>query len=135
MLSFAELSSYFKTSGGPVLYTTTAFGPLVGFGTGWIFYISRATAFAANVTVMVAYLGAIWPWFVTDTGWTLFIVVTCVGLTVANYVGVKDGIRTLAIFTFFIACSVRILLCYKTLFLIQALTETQNRQRHQNNDE
>ena len=101
VLSFAELSSYFKTSGGPVLYTTTAFGPLVGFGTGWIFYISRATAFSANITVMAAYLGAIWPWLITDTGWTLFIVATCVGLTVANYVGVKDGIRTLAVFTFF----------------------------------
>ncbi len=65
VLSFAELSSYFKASGGPVLFTTTAFGPLVGFGTGWIFYISRATAFSANITVMAAYLGAIWPWLMS----------------------------------------------------------------------
>ena len=64
VLSFAELSSYFKTSGGPILYTTVAFGRVVGFGTGWMFYVSRATAFAANITVMAIYLGAIWPWFI-----------------------------------------------------------------------
>lgn len=101
VLSFAELSSYFKTSGGPVLYTTTAFGPLVGFGTGWVFYVSRATAFAANVTVMATYLGAIWPWIATDAGRIIFIVSVTFGLTVANYVGVKDGLRTIAIITFF----------------------------------
>jgi len=101
VLSYAELSSYFKSSGGPVLYTTTAFGPLVGFGTGWIFYVSRATAFAANITVMAIYLGAIWPWIITDTGRFLFILVITVGLTVANFIGVKDGVRTMAVFTFF----------------------------------
>jgi len=101
VLSFAEISSYFKSSGGPVLYTTTAFGPLVGFGTGWVFYVSRATAFAANVTVMATYLGSIWPWIATDAGRIVFIAVTTAGLTTANYVGVKDGIRTIAIFTFF----------------------------------
>lgn len=99
VLSFAELSSYFRDSGGPVLYTRAAFGKLVGFGTGWIFYISRMTAFAANTTAMATYLGAIWPWFATDFGRTLFIITICGGLTAINYVGVKDGIRTIATFT------------------------------------
>ncbi len=31
VLSFAELSSYFRESGGPVLFAKTAFGPLAGF--------------------------------------------------------------------------------------------------------
>jgi len=100
VLSFAELSSFFSDSGGPVLYTTSAFGPLVGFSTGWIFYISRMTAFAANTTAMAIYLGAIWPWIGTDAGRASFIVVIILGLTAANYVGVKDGIRTIAAFTF-----------------------------------
>jgi len=100
VLSFAELAGYFRESGGPVLYTTTAFGPLVGFSTGWIFYTSRMTAFAANATAMAVYLGAIWPWIASDTGRALFITTICVGLTFANYFGVKDGIRTVAIFTF-----------------------------------
>ena len=54
VLTFAELASYFKDSGGPVLYTTTAFGPLIGFSTGWLLFISRMTAFAANTTVMAS---------------------------------------------------------------------------------
>ena len=100
VLSFAELTSFFRDSGGPVLYTTTAFGPLVGFSTGWIFYISRMTAFSANVTAMAIYLGAIWPWIATEFGRISFIIFICIGLTAANYVGVKDGIRTIAAFTF-----------------------------------
>lgn len=101
VLSFAELASYFRDSGGPVLYTTTAFGPLVGFGTGWIFYISRMTAFAANTTAMAIYLGAIWPWISTGPGHAFFIFAVCASLTAVNYKGVKDGIRTLGAFTFF----------------------------------
>ena len=34
VLTFAQLASYFRESGGPVIYTTNAFGPFVGFGTG-----------------------------------------------------------------------------------------------------
>ncbi len=52
VLTFAELASYFKESGGPVLFTTSAFGPLAGFSTGWLLFISRMAAFAANTTVM-----------------------------------------------------------------------------------
>ena len=100
VLTFAELASYFKDSGGPVLFTTTAFGPLVGFSTGWILFISRMTAFAANTTVMAVYLGAVWPWFSDGIGRTLLIVVVCGALTFANYIGVKDGVRTMAVFTF-----------------------------------
>jgi amino acid transporter len=100
VLTFAELASYFKDSGGPVLFTTTAFGPLVGFSTGWLLFISRMTAFAANSTVMAVYLGAVWPWFADGIGRTTLIVVVCSALTLANYFGVKDGVRTMAVFTF-----------------------------------
>jgi amino acid transporter len=100
VLSFAELSSYFRESGGPVLFAKSAFGPLAGFSSGWLLYISRFTAFAANTTAMALYLGALWPWVATDVGRISFISVVCVGLTIANYVGVKDGVRTLAVFTF-----------------------------------
>jgi len=99
VLSFAELSSYFRESGGPVLFAKTAFGPLAGFSSGWLLYISRLSAFAANTTAMALYLGALWPWIATDVGRLTFITTVCVGLTSANYVGVKDGIRTLALFT------------------------------------
>ena len=99
VLSFAELSSYFRNSGGPVLFAQTAFGPLAGFSSGWLLYVSRLSAFAANSTAMATYLGALWPWVATATGRSVFIATLCVGLTAANYVGVRDGIRTLAAFT------------------------------------
>lgn len=101
VLTFAELASYFKDSGGPVLYTTTAFGPLIGFSTGWTLFISRMTAFAANTTVMAIYLGAVFPWFAEGIGRTILIIVVCSSLTYANYVGVRAGVRTMAVITFF----------------------------------
>ncbi|MGI9204321.1 MAG: APC family permease [Woeseiaceae bacterium] len=101
VLTFAELASYFKESGGPVLFTTTAFGPLVGFSTGWILFISRMTAFAANTTVMALYLGAVWPWFQTGLGRTLLITFICSLLTWVNFIGLKEGLRTMAIITVF----------------------------------
>ena len=101
VLTFAELASYFKDSGGPVLYTTTAFGPLIGFSTGWVLFISRMTAFAANTTVMAIYLGDVVPWFADGIGRALLVVVVCGTLTWANYVGVRAGVRTMAVITFF----------------------------------
>jgi len=101
VLTFAELTSYFKESGGPVLFTTSAFGPLVGFSTGWILFISRMTAFAANTTVMAVYLGAVWPWFQSGIGRMLLITFICTTLTWVNFIGVKEGLRTMAVITVF----------------------------------
>jgi len=101
VLTYSELASYFRESGGPVLYTTAAFGPLTGFTTGWILFLSRMTAFAANATVMAIYLGAIWPWFAEGAGRTLLIVAVTGVLTFANYLGVRDGVRTVGFFTVF----------------------------------
>jgi len=101
VLTFAEMSSYFRISGGPVVYATRAFGPLTGFSTGWIYYVSRVAALAANSNAMAIYIGALWPWFGIDPGRAVVIVGVCGGLTLVNVLGVKDGVRTLAFFTFF----------------------------------
>ncbi len=101
VLTFAELSSYFKTSGGPVLYATRAFGPLVGFSTGWLYYVSRAAAIAANSHVMAKYSGVLWSWLDTPAGHGVVVVVVCSALTLVNVIGVKGGLRALAVFTFF----------------------------------
>ncbi len=101
VLTFAELSSYFRISGGPVLYATRAFGPLTGFSTGWIYYVSRVAAVAANSNAMTVYLAAMVPWFGSGPGRSVVILAVCAGLTLVNVVGVKDGVRTLAFFTFF----------------------------------
>lgn len=99
VLTFAALASYFRDSGGPVLYAASAFGPLVGFNAGWLVYVSRMTAIAANTNAMVLYLGALLPWVGSGTGRALVISSVIGGLTLANYVGVRDGMRTVAVFT------------------------------------
>ena len=99
VLAFAELASYFRESGGPALYATTAFGPLVGFSTGWIYYISRAVALAANSHVMATYIGALWPWFGTGSGRFAVIAIVIGGLTIVNVLGVRNGMRALTYFT------------------------------------
>jgi APA family basic amino acid/polyamine antiporter len=101
VLTFAELASYFRESGGPVLYASYAFGPLAGFGTGWILFLSRMTAFAANANVMAIYLGSLFPWFGEGLGRATVISVLTLGLTYANILGVRDGVRTMGVFTFF----------------------------------
>ena len=49
VLTFAELASYYDRTGGPVLYATEAFGPLAGFSTGWVIFLSRTASFARRV--------------------------------------------------------------------------------------
>ncbi len=61
VLCFAELSSAFGNTGGPVVYVRTAFGPFAGFQAGWAYYIARLTAFAANLNLLVVSFGYFWP--------------------------------------------------------------------------
>jgi amino acid transporter len=99
VLTFAELASYFQQTGGPVLYTTTAFGPLAGFSTGWLIFLARMTAFAANANVMAMYLGSLSDFFATDIARFAIITVVTVGLAWANVRGVRDGILTMGVLT------------------------------------
>jgi amino acid transporter len=99
VLTFAQLASYFRDSGGPVLYTARAFGPAVGFGTGWIYYVSRITAYAANSTLLATYVGTFWEPAATEVGRSVIITLVCAALTWANYVGVKNGVRALSLLT------------------------------------
>ena len=100
VLTFAELSSYYDRTGGPVLYATDAFGPFAGFSTGWAIYLSRMTAFAANANVMATYLASLHDIFASDLARGTIITTVTVGLTWANVMGVRDGVRTMAVFTF-----------------------------------
>ncbi len=101
VLVFAELSSHFKGSGGPAEYTRESFGPMAGFGTGWLLFLSRMIAAAANSNVMVMYLGKMVPWLADGPGRILFITLMIFSITWSNVRGVKDGVKTLGILTFF----------------------------------
>ena len=99
VLTFAELASYYDQTGGPVLYASDAFGPVVGFGTGWLIFLSRMTAFAANANVMATYLASLSDVFASGPMRAAIITAVTAGLTWANIHGVKDGVRTMSVLT------------------------------------
>jgi APA family basic amino acid/polyamine antiporter len=95
---FAKVASYFPMSGGPVVYAA-AFGPLASFQVGWLYYIARSTALAANSNVLVTYLATLWPSLSEGLARAAAIVTICAALTAINIVGVKRAIRLLDLLT------------------------------------
>ena len=90
---FSQLASRIDGTGGPVLYTKVAFGKFLSFQTGWLFYLARATAIAANAHVLLLYLD-IKAWGITvDDG--LIVVSICLFLTFINVRGIFIAMRLL----------------------------------------
>ena len=91
ILCFAEVGSRFDETGGPYLYAREAFGPTVAFEIGWLIWLARLTAFAANCNLLVNYLGYFWP-SATSTFWrAAIIVITVAVLTTINLFGVRQA--------------------------------------------
>ncbi|TLZ17045.1 MAG: APC family permease, partial [Gammaproteobacteria bacterium] len=58
---YAEVASQFDETGGTYLYLRHTFGRFVGVQVGWLTLLSRLTACAAAVNLLVIYLGEFWP--------------------------------------------------------------------------
>src|SRR3979490_1044982 len=58
---YAEVASQFAETGGTYLYVRHAFGTFAGLQVGWLMLLSRLTACAAGVNLLVIYLGEFWP--------------------------------------------------------------------------
>jgi len=99
ILCFAEVGSRFKDTGGPYLYARAAFGSLIGFEVGWLIWLVRITAFAANCNLLVGYLGFFYP--ASSNRWprALIIIVTVMALTLVNLIGVRRAAMTSNLFT------------------------------------
>jgi APA family basic amino acid/polyamine antiporter len=91
ILCFAEVGSRFDTTGGPYLYAREAFGATVGFEVGWLIWLARVTAFAANCNLMINYLGYFWKGATTPIWRTIIIVVFLTALALINVVGVRQS--------------------------------------------
>ena len=91
ILCFAEVSSRFAETGGPYLYAREAFGPVVGFEVGWMMWLARLTAFAANCNLLVAYLSFFLPSAGSGVWRVAAIGLVVVALTVVNVVGVRHA--------------------------------------------
>jgi amino acid transporter len=55
IIPFTWSVAAFPESGGPAIYGRV-FGRIAGFELGWVYYIARVTAFAANANVLCAYV-------------------------------------------------------------------------------
>jgi APA family basic amino acid/polyamine antiporter len=90
---YAELASQFTASGGTYLYVRQAFGRLAGLQVAWLALLSRLTACAAGVNVLVAYVGEFWPQAGQPVPRALVILVFLGTLAIVNVRGVGAGAR------------------------------------------
>ncbi|HEX9829952.1 MAG TPA: amino acid permease [Bacteroidota bacterium] len=99
VLSFAEVSSRFDAAGGPYLYAYEAYGKFVGFEIGWIAYLTRLSAVAANYNLFIIYLGHFFPSATSGVLRATVLFTLIAMFTVINIRGVKYGAWTVDVIT------------------------------------
>lgn len=91
VLTFAEVASRFRKTGGPYLYILAAFGKIPAFIIGWLILITRVATYAALINLMVTYLSYFNPLFI-EPGYKFSLII---GITFfftwVNYLGVKNS--------------------------------------------
>ncbi|MCF6226342.1 MAG: amino acid permease, partial [Xanthomonadales bacterium] len=99
VLCFSRASSFFDDTGGPIQYADKAFGSFAGFQSGWLTYVSRLAALAANTKLMIIYAG--WFWAPLESGWVhqLTVIFIFALLAFANIVGVRKSMLLVYVFT------------------------------------
>jgi Gamma-aminobutyrate permease and related permeases len=99
VLCFAEVSSRFQTTGGMYLYAREAFGSLVGFEVGWLYWIVRIATFAANCNAFLIYLEVFFPG-ANQGFWRIALICLIVFLiTLVNLLGVRESAMMTNLFT------------------------------------
>jgi len=91
ILNFSEVASRFTRTGGPYLYTFTAFGKFPAFLMGWLLLITRVATYAALVNIFVTYLGVFNPVSETQVFKLIVIFVLTLFFTLINHFGVKGS--------------------------------------------
>src|SRR2546423_8410299 len=90
---YAEVASQFTETGGTYLYVRHTFGRFAGVQVGWLMLLSRLTACAAAVNLLVIYLGEFWPAATQPLPRLIVISVFLASLAAVNYRGVAAGTR------------------------------------------
>lgn len=94
-LTLARIAGFFEVTGGPIVYTTHAFGRFVGFQTGWLIYMSRVAAIAASANLIVSHAAALWSPLASGgamvAGTAAYIVIA----TILNVAGVRTGMAAI----------------------------------------
>ena len=99
VLCFAEVSSRFDATGGMYVYAREAFGPLVGFEVGWLYWVVRVATYAANCNAFLIYLGFFYPAANEGLLRILIICAVLLPMTAINLIGVKQSALMTNIFT------------------------------------
>lgn len=99
VLSFARASSMFRQTGGAIVYASHAFGPFVGFQTGWLSYLARVAAMGANTNLLVTYAAWFWTPLGDDPYRAIALTVLITSMTWLNAVGVKNSVAITYLFT------------------------------------
>ena len=99
ILCFAEVSSRFDDTGGPYLYAREAFNPAVAFEIGWLIWLARITAFAANCNLLINYLGYFWTSATNDLWRASVIIVVVAVLAAINLLGIRQAAIVSNVFT------------------------------------
>ncbi|MFY8274061.1 APC family permease [Pseudoalteromonas sp. SSDWG2] len=101
VICFSELTKMTEQSGGPQRYVGDAFGLYPGFIVGWTFFAARLISQGANVLVLVAYAGALWPVVNEGTAKVMLIIGVLGGITFVNVIGIKRVVIVLGTMTLF----------------------------------
>ncbi len=99
VLCFAEVGSRFTETGGPYLYAREAFGPTAGFGAGWLMWVARVSAYAANANLLAGYASYFVPPVAAGLGRNVFLVAVTLLLAAVNIAGVRNAARASNLFT------------------------------------
>ena len=91
ILCFAEVGSRFDDTGGPYLYAREAFNPAVAFEIGWLIWLARVTAFAANCNLLINYLSYFWLSATTPFWRASIIVLIVTALAIINLLGIRQA--------------------------------------------
>ncbi len=91
ILCFAEVGSRFDETGGPYLYAREAFQPAVAFEIGWLIWLARVTAFAANCNLLINYLSYFWLPATNPLARASIIVLVVAVLAIINVLGIRQA--------------------------------------------
>jgi basic amino acid/polyamine antiporter, APA family len=90
-ICFAEVGSRFTHTGGPYLFTRTAFGATPGFIVGWLYWVSRVLTFATICNLLVVYAVRIMPTLQGPGARVAIISVVVVAIWLINLVGIRQA--------------------------------------------
>src|SRR5215213_9561626 len=96
-LSFAEVSTMYDRTGGPLVYADEAMGKTAGFTVGWMVWVTYLIGWSVLSDGFVSYLGSLWT--PARTYEAPIIIALVAALCLINTIGVRLGSGVIGFFT------------------------------------